>query len=156
MNNDRNYNESNERHNDENDERYYDENNKEYYNENNEGYYNENNERYYYHNVELENIDIDLELVESEHINAGLEMEESGHIEVESNKYLVRTDSSNFSKISQLSTIPRKKRSEKSGDSPVKPFYEIVLVNNIEYWACRYENCSQIKYKKDGTTSNLC
>ncbi|CAG8785165.1 17439_t:CDS:1, partial [Dentiscutata erythropus] len=66
---------------------YYDGNNKEYYNGNNE----ENNKEYNYHNIELEYIDTDLELAEG---NTSLEIE---HIEVESNSYLARTDSSNLS-----------------------------------------------------------
>ncbi|CAG8701946.1 15572_t:CDS:2, partial [Racocetra fulgida] len=153
MNNEEYYNESNEGDCDENNEWYYDENNEGYYDGNNEEYYNENNEgnneEYNYHDIELEYIDTDLELAEE---NTSLEIE---HIEVESNRYLARTDSSNLSEVSQLSTIQCKKRAEKSGDSPVKPFYEVVLVNNVEYWACRHKSCSRTKYKKDGTTSNL-
>ncbi|CAG8716564.1 11360_t:CDS:1, partial [Dentiscutata erythropus] len=58
-----------------------------------------NNEEYNYHDIELEYIDTDLELVEG---NTSLEIE---HMEVESNSYLARTDSSNLSEVSQLSTI---------------------------------------------------
>ncbi|CAG8828158.1 24618_t:CDS:1, partial [Dentiscutata erythropus] len=65
-----------------------------YYDGNNEGYYNGNNERnneeYNYHDIELEYIDTDLELAEG---NTSLEIE---HIEVKSNSYLARTDSSNL------------------------------------------------------------
>ncbi|CAG8446829.1 9604_t:CDS:2 [Scutellospora calospora] len=122
MNNEKYYNESNEEDCNKNNEWYYNKNNEGCYDKNNEEYYNKNNEgnnkEYNYYDIELEYIDTDLKLVER---NISLEIE---HIEVESNSYLARTDSSNLSKVLQLSTIQHKKRAKKSKDSLVKPFYE--------------------------------
>ena len=47
------------------------------------------------------------------------------------------------------------KKIERPGGSPVKPFFETKLINNIEYWFCRHKSCTRVKYLKDGSTSNL-
>ncbi|CAG8656239.1 5677_t:CDS:2, partial [Racocetra fulgida] len=109
------------------------------------------NSEEYYDNIELENVDTDLEMVESEHIDTDLDI-------AESNSFIVDTDNSNCSEISQLATISQhKKRIRKlGGSSSVRPFYEVTLVNDIDYWICHHKSCApRVKYKKDGTTSNL-
>ncbi|CAG8469617.1 17840_t:CDS:2 [Racocetra fulgida] len=55
----------------------------------------------------------------------------------------------------QFLTENLQSKTTKTNGSPVKPFYKVTKFDGVKFWICRHKNCSRVKYKKDGTTSNL-
>src|SRR6185437_15258609 len=75
--------------------------------------------------------------------------------ETESDDTDVNEDSILLQSSSQV-LVKKRKKIERLGCSPIKLFFETKLINNIEYWFCQHKSCTpQVKYLKDGSTSNL-
>jgi hypothetical protein len=99
---------------------------------------------------EPENVDLDeLEDINSDEL-------ESNNTDNNDNNDNNSFQSSALSQTSGQVLVKKQKKVERPGGSPVKVFYEIRLINNLEFWVCRHKSCiSRTKYLKDGSTSNL-
>ncbi|CAG8684873.1 17405_t:CDS:2, partial [Cetraspora pellucida] len=83
---------------------------------------------------------------------------EAGNLDESKSDGMNRYENSLQSFISQTSSkfLVKRKKVKRLGGSSVKEFYEMKLINNLEYQICHHKTCtSKIKYLKDGSTSNL-
>ncbi|CAG8768958.1 19924_t:CDS:2, partial [Cetraspora pellucida] len=106
--------------------------------------------------IVLEDSNVNLDGLEFDYMDFNKDSPQSPTFSQTSDQSLVNEDLPQLPALLQTGLVKRKKI-ERQGGSPVKVFYNITLIDNIEFWVCRHKACiPRTKYIKDGSTSNLC